>query len=68
MMKLMEDNALDFIQINYSMMEPEAANDILPLAQETGTAVIINRPDSFCESFFERYIEPVRLRNTPWWV
>jgi len=44
MMKLMEDGALDFIQINYSMMEPEAANDILPLAKETGTAVIINRP------------------------
>ncbi len=44
MMKLMEDRALDFIQINYSMMEPEAADDILPLAQETGTAVIINRP------------------------
>jgi len=44
MMKLMEDGALDFIQINYSMMEPEAANEILPLAQETGTAVITNRP------------------------
>jgi diketogulonate reductase-like aldo/keto reductase len=44
MMKLMEDGALDFIQINYSMMEPEAANDILPLSQDTGTAVIINRP------------------------
>ena len=43
MMKLMEDGALDFIQINYSMMEPEAADDILPLAQETGTAVVINR-------------------------
>jgi len=44
MIKLMEDGALDFIQINYSLMEPEAANDILPLAQETGTAVITNRP------------------------
>ncbi len=44
MMKLMEDGALDFIQINYSMMEPEAVDDILPLAQETGTAVISNRP------------------------
>jgi diketogulonate reductase-like aldo/keto reductase len=44
MMKLMEDGALDFIQVNYSIIEPEATNDILPLAQETGTAVIINRP------------------------
>ncbi|MCH8099426.1 MAG: aldo/keto reductase [Proteobacteria bacterium] len=44
MMKLMEDDAVDFIQVNYSLMEPEAANEILPLAQETGTAVITNRP------------------------
>jgi diketogulonate reductase-like aldo/keto reductase len=44
MMKLMDEGAVDFIQVNYSIMEPEAASDILPLAQETGTAVIINRP------------------------
>ena len=44
MMKAMEKGLVDFVQFNYSIMEPEAADDILPLAQETGTAVIANRP------------------------
>lgn len=44
MMKLMETGAVDFIQVNYSIMEPEAASDVLPLARDTGTAVVINRP------------------------
>ena len=34
----------DFVQINYSVMEPGAAQRILPLAQEIRMAVIINRP------------------------
>ena len=34
----------DFVQINYSLMDRAAAQRILPLAQELGTAVIINRP------------------------
>ena len=34
----------DFVQINYSLMEPEAAQRILPLAQELRMGVIINRP------------------------
>jgi diketogulonate reductase-like aldo/keto reductase len=34
----------DFVQINYSLMEPGAAQRILPLAQELRMAVIINRP------------------------
>jgi diketogulonate reductase-like aldo/keto reductase len=34
----------DFVQINYSIMEPGAAQRILPLAQELRMAVIINRP------------------------
>jgi diketogulonate reductase-like aldo/keto reductase len=63
MMKLMEDGALDFIQINYSMMEPEAANDILPLAQETGTAVITNRPFINGE-----YFGLVRGQELPEWA
>lgn len=62
MMKLMEDGALDFIQINYSMMEPEAANDILPLAQETGTTVITNRP--FING---QYFRLVRGQDLPEW-
>ena len=34
----------DFVQINYSLMDRAAAQRILPLAQELGMAVIINRP------------------------
>src|SRR5213595_1215439 len=34
----------DFVQINYSIMEPQAAQRLLPLAQELRMAVIINRP------------------------
>lgn len=33
-----------FIQINYSLGEREAENRVLPLAQELGIAVLINRP------------------------
>ena len=34
----------DFIQINYSLGEREAEQNVLPLAQELGIAVLINRP------------------------
>ena len=34
----------DFLQINYSLDEPEAAERLLPLAREKGVAVIVNRP------------------------
>src|SRR6266436_3041211 len=42
--RTMRSEKPDFIQINYSLMEPEAAQRILPLAQELRMAVIINRP------------------------
>ncbi|MDO8787820.1 MAG: aldo/keto reductase [Sulfuritalea sp.] len=35
---------LDFLQINYSLAEPESARRLLPLAAERGVAVIANRP------------------------
>lgn len=44
MMDLMNAGAIDFVQVNYSMMEPEAADEILPLAMEKNIAVVINRP------------------------
>jgi len=52
MMKVMERGIVDFVQFNYSIMEPEAADDILPLAQETGTAVIANRTFIPCMDIF----------------
>ena len=36
--------ALDFVQVNYSLGEAEADRRILPLAQERGVAVLANRP------------------------
>jgi len=34
----------DFIQINYSLGEREAENRLLPMAEDLGVAVLINRP------------------------
>jgi diketogulonate reductase-like aldo/keto reductase len=42
--KIMRSENLDFVQINYSLMEREAEERLLPLAQERGVAVIVNRP------------------------
>jgi diketogulonate reductase-like aldo/keto reductase len=42
--RIMRSQKPDFVQINYSLMEPGAAQRILPLAQELRMGVIINRP------------------------
>jgi diketogulonate reductase-like aldo/keto reductase len=42
--KIMRSEQLDFVQINYSLMEREAEERVLPLARERGVAVIVNRP------------------------
>jgi diketogulonate reductase-like aldo/keto reductase len=42
--KVLRSEKLDFLQINYSILEREAEKQILPLAQDRGVAVIINRP------------------------
>lgn len=34
----------DFLQVNYSLGEPEAANRLLPAARDLGVAVLVNRP------------------------
>lgn len=41
--KVMAQEDLDFIQVNYSLEQRDAANRILPLAAERGMGVIINR-------------------------
>jgi diketogulonate reductase-like aldo/keto reductase len=41
----------DFIQVNYSLVEPEAENRVLPLAQDMGIAVLINSPFNGGEFF-----------------
>lgn len=42
--RLMRLQKPDFVQINYSLMDRAAAQRILPLAQDMGMGVIINRP------------------------
>jgi aryl-alcohol dehydrogenase-like predicted oxidoreductase len=42
--KVLRREKLDFLQINYSIAERTAEEKILPLAQERGVAVIVNRP------------------------
>jgi len=35
---------IDFVQLNYSLAESEAERSLLPLAQQLGVAVLVNRP------------------------
>jgi len=59
----MKAREFEFVQFNYSMAEREAEERILPLAQETGTAVIVNRPFAQA-SLFSR----VRGKELPPWA
>ncbi len=51
MMDLMRTEDLDFIQVNYNLLERNAANQILPLAQDLGIAVMVNVPFAKAELF-----------------
>jgi aryl-alcohol dehydrogenase-like predicted oxidoreductase len=42
--RVVRRHPVDFIQINYSVAEREAEQQLLPLARERGIAVIVNRP------------------------
>lgn len=44
MMKVMETGTVDVVQVNYSPLEREADERILPMAMDKGIAVTINRP------------------------
>ncbi len=60
---VMRAEPLDFVQINYSVMEPGAEDRLLPLAQDLGMAVLINRP-FMNGSYFGR----VSGRELPEWA
>jgi aryl-alcohol dehydrogenase-like predicted oxidoreductase len=47
----MRSDKPDFIQVNYSLLEPEAEQRILPLARDLGIAVLINSPFNGGEFF-----------------
>jgi diketogulonate reductase-like aldo/keto reductase len=61
--KLIRSQKFDFLQINYSLMEPEAEDRVLPLAQERKIAVIANRPFGSGDLFSK-----VRSKPLPDWV
>jgi diketogulonate reductase-like aldo/keto reductase len=61
--KILRTEKLDFLQINYSLMEPEAEQRVLPLAQERGVAVIVNRPFGAGDLF-----DKVRSKPLPDWA
>lgn len=61
--RILKTRAFDFVQFNYSISEREAEDSLLPLARDTGTAVIINRPFAQA-SLFSR----VRGRELPGWA
>lgn len=42
--RIMRTQTLDFIQLTYNLLDREAEQYLLPLAQERGIGVIINRP------------------------
>ena len=61
--KIMRSEKLDFVQINYSVVEHEAEGRILPLAQERGIAVVVNRPFGGGDLF-----DRVRSKSLPGWA
>jgi diketogulonate reductase-like aldo/keto reductase len=61
--QVLKSEELDFVQINYSIIEREAEQRILPLAAERGIAVLVNRP--FAQSGLFRI---VRGKSLPAWA
>ncbi|MEZ4425261.1 MAG: aldo/keto reductase [Gemmatimonadota bacterium] len=54
---------MDFVQLNYSLGERQAAERLLPLAQDRGLAVIVNEPFNAGNVF-----RAVRGRSVPEWA
>lgn len=63
MMNVMQTGTMDFLQVNLSPLETDAEDRILPMAEDKGVAVTINRP--FING---RYFEIVRGRSLPGWA
>jgi diketogulonate reductase-like aldo/keto reductase len=61
--RIMKARQFDFVQLNYSIVEREAEDRLLKVAQATGTAVIVNRPFAQANLFSR-----VRGRELPAWA
>jgi diketogulonate reductase-like aldo/keto reductase len=57
--RIMAGQPLDFVQVSYNVLDREVERRILPLAQDRGIAVIINRP--FRQGGLIRKVEKHRL-------
>ncbi|HJU40136.1 MAG TPA: aldo/keto reductase [Tahibacter sp.] len=44
LVRVIESGKLDFVQVNYSLRERDAARTVLPAARANGVAVLVNRP------------------------
>lgn len=63
MIGLMETDTVDFLQVNYSPLETDAEERVLPMAMDKGVAVTINRP--FING---QYFSIVRGHELPAWA
>ena len=63
MEQVLRTEDLDFLQINYSLGEREAAERLLPLAQDRGVAVAVNEPYNV-----GRLFTAIRGRELPDWA
>jgi diketogulonate reductase-like aldo/keto reductase len=61
--EVMATRPIDFVQVTYNILDREAEERILPLAQEKGIAVIVNRP--FRQGDLIRQVEDEPL---PAWI
>jgi diketogulonate reductase-like aldo/keto reductase len=60
---VIEREPLDFVQLNYSLLTPDAEDRLLPLAADRGVAVLVNRPYENGEVFAR-----VAGREVPPWA
>jgi diketogulonate reductase-like aldo/keto reductase len=61
--RVLRGEAVDFVQVNYSIGERDAERRILPLARDRGVAVLVNRPFSEGQLF-----RRVRGQALPSWA
>lgn len=60
---LRKTSGVDFVQLNYSLVEPRADEVLIPLAADKGAAIIVNRP--FADG---GYFSKVSNRPLPEWA
>ena len=61
--QLIDSGKVDIVQVNYSMLQPEAAETVLPAAVANGVGVIVN--SAFVNG---RWFEVVKGRELPGWA